>query len=175
MKKGQLMSQPFFYIFAIVAIGLIVIFGFFIVNRLVKTGCQVENREFVRDLQDNIDEIYSIGFAGSSKECDIVTSNSLGDSKCKLVLPEGIQGMCFVDATKSLDYSGVSIKKLREELESLNGDKDRNVWFLARDDDCELNSIKLNKVIIPESICVTNKAVKILIENNGREVEISEV
>jgi len=34
--------------------------------------------------------------------------------------------------------------------------KDRNLFFLSQED-CELNSVKLNKISIPEPICISNK------------------
>jgi hypothetical protein len=54
MKKGQLLSQPFFYIFAIVVIGLILIFGFRYVNKLLETGCEVEILKFSSDVQKQV-------------------------------------------------------------------------------------------------------------------------
>ena len=123
MKRGQLLSQPLFYIFAIVVIGLTLIFGFYMINKLLDTGCMVENAKFVADIKNHVQEIYSVGFSGSSKKCTISTIGGR-NTGCELTMPAGIRGMCFVDATKG-DYSGVDIKDIREELELLDY-KDNN-------------------------------------------------
>jgi len=175
MKRGQLLSQPFFYIFAILVIALTIFFGYFIINKLQGTACQVENQQFLSDLENNINRIYSVGYAGSSQECAVVNNYGQTNLKCELLKPSGLRGMCFVDATKSLDYENVNIKQIKEELDALAGEKDRNLFFLSQED-CELNSVKLNKISIPEPICISNKdrAVRIIIENTGTEVEIRE-
>ena len=174
MKRGQLLSQPFFYIFAMVVIGLTIFFGYYIINRLQGTACQVENQQFLADLEKNINRIYSIGYAGSSQECAIVSRYGQSELKCELLKPSGIKGMCFVEATQSLDYRDVNIKQIREELEALAGEKDRNLFFLAQGD-CELNSVKLKEVSIPEPICISNEVqpVKIILENTGTGVKLS--
>ena len=172
MKRGQLLSQPLFYVFAIIVIGMTLVFGFYMINKLLDTGCKVENVKFVADIRENVQEIYSVGFSGSSKKCLI--SSRASDSKCNILMPSGIKGMCFVDATKG-DYSGVDIKEIREELESLEY-KDRNLFFVSEKENCELNSVKLNHVDINEPFCIRKGESKnILIENKGRNVEIKEI
>src|SRR3989344_4949640 len=102
MRKGQLLSQPFFYIFAIVVIGLILIFGFFYVNKILKTGCEVEGLDFINDAQAKVNEINALSF-GSSFECSLVRSGGSSNRRCELVIPENINGVCFIDTTKSFN------------------------------------------------------------------------
>jgi hypothetical protein len=48
-KRGQLLSQPFFYIFAVIVIGLTVLFGYPLIVKLLATECIVENNEFLNE------------------------------------------------------------------------------------------------------------------------------
>ena len=175
MKRGQLLSQPFFYILAIVVIGLTFFFGYYIISRVLGTACQVENKQFVYDLNGEINKIYDAGFTGSSEKCSIVNSVGQSDLKCKLIVPSGSDSVCIVDPTASLDYSGVNVKDIREELEALQGGRDSNLFFHSINKDCEMNSVKIKNLEIQEPICFSGKRVDILLENTGRSVEVTKV
>jgi len=172
MKRGQLLSQPFFYIFMIIVIGLIIVFGFSMIKRLMGTACQVENNQFVYDLQDDIDEINSL-FPGSSKECAVIGSVRQSDLECKLIMPSGIGGFCFANGLETSDYSKVKNEYIKDELELLDG-IDKNLFFEPSKEGCEVNSIKLKNVNVPKPICVSNKPINILLKNTGDQVEITE-
>src|SRR3989344_303279 len=97
MKKGQLLSQPFMYIFAIIVIGLIFVFGFNLITKLKSTTCGVENVKFESDLKTEIERVHSAGFGGSSDLCALVTRAGASDAPCEIIIPSGIDGLCMID------------------------------------------------------------------------------
>lgn len=58
MKKAQLMSQPFYYIFIIIVIALILIFGFNMINNLIKTQEKAKFIEFKTDFKSSVESVY---------------------------------------------------------------------------------------------------------------------
>ena len=92
------MSQPFVYIFAIIVIGLILVFGFKYIGKVLKTGCQVETISFTRDLQSEVNQIKALSY-GSSAQCSFSRGGNTGTS-CEIILPDNVETICFVDAKK---------------------------------------------------------------------------
>ena len=173
MKRGQLLSQPFFYIFLIVVSALVLVFGYMMINRLLNTECQVEGKVFISDLRKNVEEVYSLGFEGTSKECAIVERYGKSGLKCEIVKPKGLKGLCFVDISGDFDINKITIKELKDELQEIKGQKDVNLFFLNSNDKCGLNSEKISKLEIPEPICLNSaKPMKFILENKGRKVVI---
>jgi len=179
MKKGQLFSQPFMYIFAIVVIALIFLFGFQMIGKLKSTTCSVENIKFITDLNNEIDRIYSQGFSGSSTLCSLVPRSRVSDSSCEIIIPQGLDGVCILDPTKSLDYTNIPFEEFANDIKLLQGHTDKNLYFISENKNCDLEKIppvKIQNVEIKETICVkSNEVVKIVIENKGRNVEIRKV
>ena len=120
MKKGQLFSQPFMYIFAIVVIALIFLFGFQMIGKLKSTTCSVENIKFITDLNNEIDRIYSQGFSGSSTLCSLVPRSRVSDSSCEIIIPQGLDGVCILDPTKSLDYTNIPFEEFANDIKFLS-------------------------------------------------------
>ena len=81
MKKAQLMAQPFYYIFVIIVIALIFIFGFRIINNLINLQEQSKFVQFKLDLENNVKYVYTLN--PSSR----VTYN--------LILPKDVNEVCF--------------------------------------------------------------------------------
>ncbi len=175
MKKGQLLSQPFVLIFGVIVIALVFIFGSYMIYRLMKVECKVENEQFLVDLQKRIDEIYSIGFVGSSEECAVVKRYRQTDLNCEILKPAGVSGLCFVDLRKSIDLNEITVKELKEQLKLLEGKDDRNLFFSFKGEGCEMNAKRINKLDIPQPICAKGdeaEPTRFILENQGRKVVI---
>ena len=173
MKKGQLLSQPFFYIFAIVVMGLILIFGFTYVNKLLKTGCEVEILSFVSDVQAKVNEIYSLSY-GSSFECSVVGTSGQSDSRCELVLPSNVAGICFVDTTKIYNQNDIILKDIKNLVVKLGANSNKNLFFsTSKGSSCIAQPAMIKKATTNGAVCldlIKNKS--IIMENKGNIIEI---
>ena len=58
MKKAQLMNHPFYYIFVVIVIALIFIFGFRMISNLIKLQEQGKFVEFKVELKKAVDNVY---------------------------------------------------------------------------------------------------------------------
>lgn len=83
MKKGQMLSQPFVYIFALVVGALILVWGGKTVLDLVNTGSQINVAKLVKDLEQD---------AAAYKNFDEGSRTSR-----KLQFPDDITYICFLD------------------------------------------------------------------------------
>jgi hypothetical protein len=114
MKQGQMLSQPFIYIFAMVTIALVIFFGFYMVKQTSDLGCTVEGGKFVKDFERKINEVYSLA----------------EDSKLNfdMLPPSSVRGICFTDKE---DLSAVPFRDVRNEMEiRINtGGLDSNMFF----------------------------------------------
>jgi hypothetical protein len=163
-KKGDLMSQPFIWIFMIIVIGLIVVFGGKALLDVMDFGCSVESTKLVKDFKDNVDQMYS--FSSGSK--DIYT----------MLVPSGMTGVCFVDASTGLDLSDIPDDDLREiiEIKLSAGDLDENMFFIGEDKECLIDSAIVKKLKTPTGVTCFNLArgsFKFVLENAGDNVLIS--
>ena len=176
-KRGQLLSQPFFYISAIIVIGLILIFGFKVIGDLRRTGCNVENAKFLNELEKNIDDMYT-NFPGSSEDCSIVNSYGSSKNTCEIQAPSGIAGMCFVDFGNTVNTESIPFTNLKEDLQIIQkgGGDDYNIYFAPKQENCKIDRKRITKIKIKENFCIDfNKKNKIRLENVGRSVEIRKV
>ena len=80
-KRGQLLSQPFIYIFAIVLAALILLFGVMLINKINNQSEEVQLIAFISDLKTQVNNFYHFD-PGSSKELNIL-------------LPKKIKQLCF--------------------------------------------------------------------------------
>jgi|SRR3989344_724674 len=168
MKRGQLLSQPFTYIFAILVIGMILIFGFRYVNKLLETGCQVEILDFSSDVQKKVNQLSSLSF-GSSYECSLVNSPGQSGNKCEFIIPKGVKGICFVDTTKNFD--DIKYEDINTLVTKLGANSNRNLFFSESGADCNADPVQINKLTTENAVCVGVKE-SFIIENAGREVVI---
>jgi hypothetical protein len=87
MKKGELLSQPFTYIFALIVIALLFFFGYRAINDFYEKAELVELGTFVDDLRYNINTYYNFD-TGSSKQ---LTLN----------LPKKVKKICFTNLNEN--------------------------------------------------------------------------
>ena len=80
-KRGQLLSTPFIYVFALIIGSLILVWGFNYVYKLKDVGETVELTTFISDLRKNVDSFFYLD-EGSSKEIN-------------MRLPSKIDYICF--------------------------------------------------------------------------------
>lgn len=174
MKKGQLLSQPFFYIFAIVVIGLILIFGFNYVSKLVNTGCQVQGLTFVNDIQAKVNEVYSLSY-GSSYQCDVVNVAGQSNSRCQLVLPDNIKGFCFVDTTKTYNPQDIIFPEVKDIVVKLGTGANRNLFFsTTQGASCTAEPAQIKKITTNGVVCLDlRKDKSFIIENQGNAVAVT--
>ncbi len=176
MKKGQLLSQPFTYIFAILVIALIFVFGFNLITKLKTTTCGVENVKFETELKNEIERVYSVGFGGSSNLCALVSRTGASDAPCEIIIPAGIEGLCIVDTTKPIAYNEIPFTSLSQDIKLLQGKTINNVFFASQEKGCkteQLTPLKLENVDIKGPICAkSGKITKFVLENKGKTVEI---
>ena len=81
MKKAQLMSQPFYYIFIVIVIALVLIFGFNLINKLQNTQEKAKFIQFKTDFNQDINNVY--------------LQNPGSRSSFSLLLPEDVKQVCF--------------------------------------------------------------------------------
>ena len=156
------MSQPFVYIFAVLVIGLILVFGFGQVKKLLDFGNDVEDIKFQQDLQKLVDDTYTLAH-GSSALID----------RSKLVPPSSIRGLCFIDATRAVDVSKIPFRDVREEIE-ITGSSRRNVFFSVRGDS-GLLPLSIEHLQAEEVVCfdLSVKQMEFILENKGSYVGLS--
>ena len=59
MNKAQLMSQPFYYIFVIIVVALVLLFGFNMIKNLLETQEKSTFIQFKFDLESAINNVYN--------------------------------------------------------------------------------------------------------------------
>ncbi len=169
-----MMSQPFVFIFTVVVIAMVFLFGTYMIYKLFKTECKVENKKFLSDLDKEVNRIYAAGFEGNSQECAIVAKYGQTKLQCELLKPSGMNGFCFVDMEAPLEINKITIPELKEEINTLKGNTDDNLFFSSKGT-CQADSTKLVKLSIPEPICVTLNQLQpfiFILENQGKKVAI---
>lgn len=168
MKKGQMMSQPFYYIFAIIVIGLILIFGFKYAGKLFKVGCEVEVVDFVNDIKKEINELKTLSY-GSSRECFVTKSS--GENKCEFILPNDVEGICFIDTTKG-QFEDILFKDVKELVSNLGESANRNLFLSVRKGgNCEADPVMIKNLKIDKPVCLKSGK-SFIMENTGNTVEI---
>jgi len=157
MKRGQLLEQPFIYIFALVVIAFIFIFGFMAVSKVIKLGGSVEEVEFITKLRDNVNHFYNLD------------TGSMGE--VSLNAPASVKYLCFVNQG--------TLDKFPEQdalLKTLAKDPNKNIFLIPREGN-QIKSYKVENVRGRKNpFCVLSKANKIVfkLENKGEYVEASE-
>ena len=164
------MSQPFFYIFAIIVIGLILVFGFYYIDKLLKQGCEIETIDFVSSMQAKLNEYVNLGY-GSSFECSFAQDSN---SNCVLNLPSSVKGVCFIDMTKSFSANDIPFDDVKQ-FAKLGGSAKRNVFFsTVNGASCKAEPANLKKMTTDGVVCINanNRSASFIMENTGREVII---
>jgi len=136
MKKAQL-QLPFTYIFALVVAGLIIIFGFYAITKLIGVGDDVQNVKFVTDLRNQINSIYY---------------NSPGTNlPVKLLVPSGIVAVCF---SNNQYQQGDFIFKDADELATTFVNEDYNVFFSLQEGKSMKNPALKVEHLKANNICI---------------------
>jgi len=171
-KKGQMLAQPFIYIFALILGALILVWGVKTIIDLREKAQLVEVGKFVKELEAEAKEFYNYE-EGATKEISVV-------------LPEKLNYMCLFDAES---YKGGECKKKLKDGRlqdcvvssldpnmgvTLQKDKKNNLFFVP------FSAAKLSKgkfsipYLKPASplLCYT-KGSKITITSKVRYVEAS--
>jgi hypothetical protein len=130
MKKGQLMGQPFVYIFLVLVAAFVLFFGIKSIINLVGFGKEVEYRNFVNELKEKESKVYHDSFESVL---------SLND----LVVPDFISEICFVNRGEEINLEAVKDSELREVIRiSSSSARGDNVFFASD----KLRAIELKNV-----------------------------
>lgn len=145
MKKGQLLSQPFIFIFYLVVIAMILVFGVKVFSYLRCYDDRVEYHDFITRFESKISTI----------DNDAVGSN-LGLSE--LLLPGDVEEICFFDSenyyVEGLDEK-VRSDDLRDYMENkLSIGYGDNVYIYSPEScgDLKLKSEKI-EIIFEDNFC----------------------
>lgn len=176
MERGQLMSQPFIYIFAIIVIGLIFVFGFRYIGKIMGAGCEVEVMDLVNDVQAEVNQLRALSF-GSNTACTFSYS-SASDYECVLVVPSSVKSVCFVDAKRGQENQiterFTTIKNFISEFGSAASGLNKNLFFgVSKDSSCEIEPQLIRNIEIEGPVCLdVTKDNSFIMENSGRNVII---
>ena len=164
MKRGQISEQPFVFIFAIVVIGLIFIFGFYVIRNLVVLGDNVDLKVLVNNLNSKAKECKNLDFGSVCDLSKISFSN--------------IRVVCFIDPSSGVSSNRISSNFIKSNLNKTLDSKRYNVYFEP------LPGKKLNQNyvfisdILPAQnpLCktVVGSSLKLFLENKGDYVEVRE-
>ena len=94
MKKAQLMSQPFYYIFVIIVIAMILIFGFNLINNLIKTQEKAKFIQFKTDFKGSVENVY--------------VQNPGTKISFSLLVPKDLNKVCFEKIQNTVEVSSDS-------------------------------------------------------------------
>jgi len=128
-KRGQLMSQPFIMIFALIVGGIIIVFGTMLIFDLTKQTNQVQLSKFVNDFKEKVEGYYYLD-EGSKEVINVnlpkkvkaicIKNNTVGptlqglpqvlqqDSLSRQFIETSSKNMFFIPITKS-EYSAFTI------------------------------------------------------------------
>ena len=166
MKKGNLMSEPFTYIFIVMIIALIAFFGFKYVKDLTSFGCEVEAKKFVLDFKDKIDNMMSFSSGSKTKEL--------------MYVPKGVVGICFIDPSVNTQIDKIKFADIREDISILSeSDVLKEQMFFSKsinsNDKCIHDRIRVDKLKIGDNpLCfdTSTGSFTFFLENKGKFVEI---
>lgn len=155
MKKGAL-DQPFVYMFAIVVIGFILIFGIRSIVNLTDLEKDVENVKFFSDLNNLIDHTYNLD------------TNSYINRD--IYVPVKMRTVCFI---KQSDIPITLQDQIKQEM-GLQLEKFK-VYLIPSNVNDDMESKKLSdKAELVNSFCVLNNGkIKLRLKNKGSFVEIT--
>ena len=131
MKKG-ISTQIFIWIFAMVVLGVIIYFGFDMINKTWCFGKGVDVVKFNQDFEDEVREVYLLS-KGSNK-------------KIELNVPSEYDEICFFDRTKSYNANKITNNEIKEIIEL---DQSMNNVFFVSDDKCVDEEPQLVEHLLP--------------------------
>ena len=157
-KSGQLLERPFIIIFVMVVAAMVFIFGFYLINNLLKAGTCSQLGLAVDDLKKEVNRYYNFD-TGSS-------------TKFKLKLPSKIEYACFKNTGE--EANRFELDKVDKRLYPVLKDSKYNVIFVPINY-CRSSFFKIDKLMVSEgTLCVLNSGgIDLTLENKGDFVELS--
>lgn len=166
MKRGQLLSQPFIYIFAMVVIAVVIYFGFSMVSEVSCLGENVEGAKFVKDLNKHVLEINS--FSTGTK------------NKYTLTPPADVRGLCFI--SKDYSLSNIPFQDIRVvvELEKEAGSLEHNMFFSlmpGSKKECLPENQLISRLVVEKFVCFdfSREPFEFILEKKGKVVYLSKL
>ncbi len=157
-KKGQLLSQPFIYIFALILGALILVWGVKTIMDLQETSELVELGTFVKSFEKEVNKYFYYN-EGTKRMYDIRLPNKI-DYMCVIDTENFDKDKECIIKTSKEEYSERPCSMLEESLAlrlSVNANNGKNIQFVPTD------AAKLSKFNIehlkPENdqaLCVVN-------------------
>jgi hypothetical protein len=124
MKKGGV-DQTFVYIFVVIVIALIFLFGFNMIRRLDSLNEKTIYATFKSDFTEAVDNVYY------KNEGSVLVFDETSNNK-PLVLPKSIKGVCFETGRVKLgavEYDDFNVDKLRVDEEFCIITQDHKISF----------------------------------------------
>ncbi|MCX6711866.1 MAG: hypothetical protein NT139_02425 [Candidatus Woesearchaeota archaeon] len=128
MKKGELLSQPFTYIFALVLMGILFFFGYRAIAGFQEKAQLIELTTFVNDLKYNIKTYYNFD-TGSSKQLN-------------LNIPKKIQRICFTNLNENTATTDPCLKLLVSKNNNL---------YICPVESFSINTFKIDYLMVSKS------------------------
>ncbi|MFH0936343.1 MAG: hypothetical protein V1815_01535 [Candidatus Woesearchaeota archaeon] len=128
MKKGELLSQPFIYILALITIVLLFFFGYKAINDFQQKAELVELGNFVNDLKYNIKTYYNFD-VGSSKQIN-------------LNLPKKVKKVCFTNLNEIPNSADPELKLLMNNNDNM---------YIFPIEDFSMNSFKIDYLKVSQA------------------------
>src|SRR3989344_5866309 len=157
MKKAQLLSMPFVYIFIVIVLVFVIYFGVRTIKNVVDLGETVEYKTFVIKLEERFDTVMTL---------DKGSSVSLKE----LNFPNEIKEICFISGNLYTNLDSVKNSDLRALLNT--GLSESNVFFA----DGKVLNEKIDYTLIIEEnpLCdsTIDGKIDLRLVNEGREVSI---
>lgn len=119
MKKGQLLGQPFIFIFFVILAALILFFGVRIIKGTVDSGETAEIETFITEFKGKVNTVYTLDY-GSSIKLD------------KLRTPGNFKKICFIHRDSAVDYSELD-ESLEDLVDASYQHSDDNMFFVTKD------------------------------------------
>lgn len=159
LKKGQIQSQIFIYVFALLIISLILFFGVKAISKFKGDTDKVSLVSFISDLNSEIRSITS--------EYDSI-------KEVNLDLPKQFKQVCFTD--KNTQVSEVSIPIIKNYIQ----DKSKSNVFILKEQNILEQELKTGEINVkgnttsPHFLCVPNinGKLKFMAKGQGKYAEI---
>lgn len=165
MKKGQLLSQPFMYVFyALVAVAIL-FFGVRMLIDFINLGDEVAVKDFLVKFDGKVQDVYSDNFGS------VISVNSLN-------VPNGIQEICIINFANSPDLSDVSNSDFRDYLNLQEASTRENLIVFGENIEGTVQRRyvdNLDPINNPTCSLVDNGKVNLRLSNRGNYVDVARV
>ena len=158
MKKAQIQSQMFIYVFAIIVISLVLFFGIKSISSFTKDTSKVVLVNFINDMKSRI--------LGITSEYDSI-------SEVTLDLPKDYVAVCFINSKlygRSSEFSPSDYGSILNEYITT----DNNVFIIKKGNVLE-REFDTGKIKVSSPFCVSNSNGRIIFKviGKGRYAEVS--